>query len=225
LAQYTSAISFISSFHDIANAASVPMVLLCGFHQKKRKLDNNQKDNHAQQPPFKRQNVIGGGDANLDSNVVTDTFLLNNHYAYVLFDSGADRRFVSTTFSTLLDIVLDTLEVSYAIELADERTFKTNNVLRGCTLGMLGHPFNIDLMLVEREEKQLEVVPTVQDFLESEEEHAEHLKLILELLKKEELYAKFSKCEFWLSKIAKPMMKMTQKSEKFEWTEMAEATF
>ncbi|GJU28042.1 putative reverse transcriptase domain-containing protein [Tanacetum coccineum] len=29
----------------------------------------------------------------------------------------------------------------------------------------------------------------------------EHLKLILELLKKEDLYAKFSKCEFWLSKI------------------------
>ncbi|GJW42792.1 putative reverse transcriptase domain-containing protein [Tanacetum coccineum] len=35
----------------------------------------------------------------------------------------------------------------------------------------------------------------------SEEEHAEHLKLILELLKKEELYAKFSKCEIWLSKV------------------------
>ncbi|GJR54319.1 putative reverse transcriptase domain-containing protein [Tanacetum coccineum] len=35
----------------------------------------------------------------------------------------------------------------------------------------------------------------------SEEEHAEYLKLILELLKKEELYAKFSKCEFWLSKV------------------------
>ncbi|GKA64929.1 hypothetical protein Tco_0764636 [Tanacetum coccineum] len=35
----------------------------------------------------------------------------------------------------------------------------------------------------------------------NEEEHAEHLKLILELLKKEELYAKFSKCEFWLSKV------------------------
>nr|GFA48204.1 putative reverse transcriptase domain-containing protein [Tanacetum cinerariifolium] len=34
----------------------------------------------------------------------------------------------------------------------------------------------------------------------SEEEHAKHLKIILELLKKEELYAKFSKCEFWLSK-------------------------
>ncbi|GKE18181.1 putative reverse transcriptase domain-containing protein [Tanacetum coccineum] len=35
----------------------------------------------------------------------------------------------------------------------------------------------------------------------SKEEQAEHLKLILELLKKEELYAKFSKCEFWLLKV------------------------
>ncbi|GJS11392.1 hypothetical protein Tco_0368188 [Tanacetum coccineum] len=33
------------------------------------------------------------------------------------------------------------------------------------------------------------------------EEHEEHLKLILELLKKEELYAKFSKCEFWIPKV------------------------
>ncbi|GKF30944.1 hypothetical protein Tco_0100742, partial [Tanacetum coccineum] len=35
----------------------------------------------------------------------------------------------------------------------------------------------------------------------SKEEHAEHLKLISELLKKEELYAKFSKCKFWLSNV------------------------
>ncbi|GKD31257.1 putative reverse transcriptase domain-containing protein [Tanacetum coccineum] len=60
---------------------------------------------------------------------------------------------------------------------------------------------------------------------QSEEEHAEHLKLILELLKKEKLYAKFSKCEFWLSKIAKPMMKLTQKRVKFDWTEKAESAF
>ncbi|GJY86773.1 putative reverse transcriptase domain-containing protein [Tanacetum coccineum] len=32
-------------------------------------------------------------------------------------------------------------------------------------------------------------------------EHEEHLKLILELLKNEELYAKFSKCEFWIPKV------------------------
>nr|GEZ66798.1 reverse transcriptase domain-containing protein [Tanacetum cinerariifolium] len=50
--------------------------------------------------------VLGGGDANLDSNVIKGTFLLNNHYPFVLFDSGANRSFVSTTFSTMLDITL-----------------------------------------------------------------------------------------------------------------------
>ncbi|GJU73188.1 putative reverse transcriptase domain-containing protein [Tanacetum coccineum] len=279
--------------------------------------------------------VLGGGDANPDSNVVKGTFLLNNHYAFILFDSGADKSFVSTTFSTLLDITHDTLDVSYAVKLADRRIYETNTVLRGCTLGLLGHLFCIDLMLVElrrfdaiidmdwlanhhavivcdekvvripygdevlivqvtkketgdkSEEKRLEDVPTVRDFSEvfpedlpglpptrqvelqidlvpgaapvarapyrlapselqelvyskinmrsgyhqlrvREEDipktafrtrydhyefqvmpfgltntpaHAEHLKLILELLKKEELYAKFSNCKFWLSKV------------------------
>ncbi|GJZ21897.1 putative reverse transcriptase domain-containing protein [Tanacetum coccineum] len=38
-------------------------------------------------------------------------------------------------------------------------------------------------------------------YLKSMQEHEEHLKLILELLKKEKLYAKFSKCEFWITKV------------------------
>ena len=33
----------------------------------------------------------------------------------------------------------------------------------------------------------------------SKEEHMEHLTLVLQRLKKEQLYAKFSKCEFWLT--------------------------
>ncbi|GKC67720.1 putative reverse transcriptase domain-containing protein, partial [Tanacetum coccineum] len=36
---------------------------------------------------------------------------------------------------------------------------------------------------------------------QTKEEHDVHLRLILELLKKEELYAKFSKCDFWLSSV------------------------
>ncbi|GJU31143.1 putative reverse transcriptase domain-containing protein [Tanacetum coccineum] len=55
--------------------------------------------------------VLGGGDVNPDSNVVKD--------------------------------------VSYVVELVDRRISKTNTVLRGCTLGLLGHPFNIDLMPIE----------------------------------------------------------------------------
>ncbi|GKC80017.1 putative reverse transcriptase domain-containing protein [Tanacetum coccineum] len=48
------------------------------------------------------------------------------------------------------------------------------------------------------------VIVSIDDILiysKSRKEHEGHLKLILNLLKKEELYAKFSKCEFWLSKV------------------------
>ncbi|GJU85323.1 putative reverse transcriptase domain-containing protein [Tanacetum coccineum] len=96
-----------------------------------------------------RAYTIGGGGTIPDSNVVTGTFLLNNCYASMLFDSGADRSFVSSTFSALIDVVPSTLDTSYAVELADGRISKTNVVLRGCTLGLLGHPFDIDLMPVE----------------------------------------------------------------------------
>ncbi|GJZ76129.1 putative reverse transcriptase domain-containing protein [Tanacetum coccineum] len=92
---------------------------------------------------------LGGADANPNSNVVTGTFLLKNHYASMLFDSGAYRSFVSTTFSALLDVIPSDLDVSYAVELADGRVAETKSILRGCTLGLLGHPFNIDLMPVE----------------------------------------------------------------------------
>ncbi|GJU24624.1 putative reverse transcriptase domain-containing protein [Tanacetum coccineum] len=67
----------------------------------------------------------------------------------MLFDSGANRSFVSSTFSALLDVVPSTLDTSYAVELADGRISETNVVLRGCTLGLLGHSFDIDLMPVE----------------------------------------------------------------------------
>nr|GEW83500.1 putative reverse transcriptase domain-containing protein [Tanacetum cinerariifolium] len=75
--------------------------------------------------------VLGGGEVNPDSKVVTGMFLLNNRYASMLFDSGTDRSFVSSTFSVLLDVIPSTLDVSYAIELADGRVIETNTVLRG----------------------------------------------------------------------------------------------
>nr|GEX35349.1 hypothetical protein [Tanacetum cinerariifolium] len=305
--------------------------------------------------------AFGGGGTNPDSNVVTGMFLLNNCYSSMLFDSGADRSFASTTFSALLDVAPSTLDTSYAVELADGRTSETNIVLRGCTLGLLGHPFDIDLMPVElgsfdviigdnydgesklniisctkiqkyiqkgcqvyltqvtskkaedkSEENRLEDVPIVREFPEvfledlhrlppvrqvefqinlvpsaapvawapvreedipktafrtryghyefqvmpfglinaptvfmdlmnrvckpyldrfvivfindiliyskNRKEHEGHLKLILKLLKEEELYAKFSKCEFWLSKqklCSAPILALPEGSENF----------
>ncbi|GKA48905.1 putative reverse transcriptase domain-containing protein [Tanacetum coccineum] len=86
---------------------------------------------------------------NPNSNVVTGKFLLNNRYALILFDTGADRSFVSTAFSSLIDIVPTTLDHGYDVELADGKIIKVNTLIRGCTLNFLNHPFNIDLMPVE----------------------------------------------------------------------------
>ncbi|GKD62377.1 putative reverse transcriptase domain-containing protein [Tanacetum coccineum] len=64
-------------------------------------------------------------------NVVTGTFLLNNRYAFVLFDSGSDRSFVNTRFSSLLDIKPIKIEDSYEVELADGRVLGTFDVIIG----------------------------------------------------------------------------------------------
>ncbi|GJS92090.1 putative reverse transcriptase domain-containing protein [Tanacetum coccineum] len=62
--------------------------------------------------------------------------------AYAIGGGGA-------SLTALLDVIPSTLDVSYAVELADGRISETNVILRGCTLGLLGHPFDIDLMHVE----------------------------------------------------------------------------
>nr|GFC34953.1 retrotransposon protein, putative, Ty3-gypsy subclass [Tanacetum cinerariifolium] len=64
------------------------------------------------------------------------------------------------------------------------------------------------------------VIIFIDDILiysKDEKEHEEHLKAILELLKKEELYAKFSKCEFWIPKklCSAPFLALPKGSEDF----------
>ncbi|GJX95098.1 putative reverse transcriptase domain-containing protein [Tanacetum coccineum] len=334
-----------------------------------------------------------------NNNVVNGAFLINNVYASVLFDTGADRSFVLYAFSKYIDIPPTTLDTNYSVELADEKSLTTNTILRGCTLNLQNHLFKIDLLPIElgsfdvivrmdwmaehrtevvcyekyirvpygndmliiqgersgvKNESRLEVIssirtqgyidkrcqvflvqmikkeetmasgkriedmPVFKDFPEvfleelpglpptrqvefhielipgaapvarapyrlapaemkelaeqlkelsdkgfirpssspvhiliyshNKKEHEEHLKTILELLKKEELYAKFSKCKFWIntvkflghvidssgyykrfiegfSKIAKPMTELTQKNQKFDWGEEQEEAF
>ncbi|GJW62749.1 putative reverse transcriptase domain-containing protein [Tanacetum coccineum] len=77
------------------------------------------------------------------------TFLLNNRYALILFDTIADRSFVSTAFSSLIYIIPTTRDHGYDVELADGRIILVNTLIRGCTLNFLNHPFNIYLMPVE----------------------------------------------------------------------------
>nr|GEW20248.1 putative reverse transcriptase domain-containing protein [Tanacetum cinerariifolium] len=76
-------------------------------------------------------------------------------------------------------------DLSYAVELADRRIAESNTLLRGCTLDKFVIVFIDDILIYSK----------------SKEDHKEHVKFILVLHKKEELYAKFSKCGFWLPKV------------------------
>ncbi|XP_021773598.1 uncharacterized protein LOC110737565 [Chenopodium quinoa] len=56
------------------------------------------------------------------------------------------------------------------------------------------HPFMDKFILV--------FIDDIQVYLKNKEEHVEHLRAILQTLRENKLYAKFSKCEFWLEKVA-----------------------
>nr|GEZ72741.1 reverse transcriptase domain-containing protein [Tanacetum cinerariifolium] len=108
-------------------------------NESKRKANDSPRNN--QQQPHKK-------DASPDSNIIMCTFLLNNRYAKILFDTGADKSFVSTTFSALIDITPTTLENHFDVELADGKIIRVNTIIRGCILNFMNYPFNIDLMPV-----------------------------------------------------------------------------
>ncbi|GJW14528.1 putative reverse transcriptase domain-containing protein [Tanacetum coccineum] len=191
-------------------AGQKPTCYECGAHGHfKRDCPKLKNNNHSNQgkngnAPAKVY-AVGRVGTNPDSNVVTGTFLLNNCHASALFDMGADRSFVSTTFSSQIDITPTTLDHYYNVELANGRIIRR---------------------LKTSEKKRLEDVPIIRDFPEvitsseygkkifrrrhseldmvimnkimivfigdiliyskNKKEHEEHLKAILELLKKEE---------------------------------------
>ncbi|GJY08231.1 putative reverse transcriptase domain-containing protein [Tanacetum coccineum] len=92
------------------------------FKKECPKLKNNNHGNQGRNGNTSAK-VYGVGRAgiNSDSNVVTGTFLLNNCYASVLFDTGSNRSFVSTASISQIDITPSTLDHYYDVELADER--------------------------------------------------------------------------------------------------------
>ncbi|GJW19108.1 putative reverse transcriptase domain-containing protein [Tanacetum coccineum] len=90
--------------------------------------------------------MLGAVEARLDPNIVTGTFTLNNHFATTLFDSGADYRFVSTTFIPLLGLEPSDLGFRYEIEIASGQLVEIDKVIKGCKLEIEGHVFDIDLI-------------------------------------------------------------------------------
>ncbi|GKA30735.1 hypothetical protein Tco_0717040 [Tanacetum coccineum] len=116
------------------------------------KVKNQNPGNKARVPDARgKAYVLGGGDANPGSNTVTGTFLLNDHHAYMLFDSGADRSFVSNTFSTLLDIIPSALDLAknHAVIVCDEKIVRI--------------PYGNEILIVQGDKSDKEKKSTLSD--------------------------------------------------------------
>ncbi|GJU24586.1 reverse transcriptase domain-containing protein [Tanacetum coccineum] len=96
-----------------------------------------------------RAYMLRDRNAHQDPNVVTGMFLLNQHLARVLFDSRADKSFVSISLASKLNIPPITIDTFYNIEMADGNLVSTNTVIQGATLTLLNQPFEIDLMPIK----------------------------------------------------------------------------
>ncbi|GJX52233.1 putative reverse transcriptase domain-containing protein [Tanacetum coccineum] len=96
-----------------------------------------------------RAYMLRDKNAQQDPNVNTGMFLLNQYLVRVLFDSGADRSFISLSLASMLNIPSITIDTFYNIEMADGNLVSTNTIIKGCTLTLLNQPFEIDLMPIK----------------------------------------------------------------------------
>ncbi|GKC84738.1 putative reverse transcriptase domain-containing protein, partial [Tanacetum coccineum] len=75
--------------------------------------------------------------------------LMDQYLARVLFDSKADKNFISTSLASMLNISPITIDTFYDIEMDDGNLVSTNTIIQGCTLTMLNQSFKIDLMPIK----------------------------------------------------------------------------
>ncbi|GJX28960.1 putative reverse transcriptase domain-containing protein [Tanacetum coccineum] len=138
------AVSFRVKGNDLLQNGSCLTCFGCGekghFKDKCPKAGNQQNDG------ARGRAYVVVENPQQNPNVVTGTFLLNDHYACILFDSGAEKSFVSSAFTHFINIAPATLNTSYEVELADGKVVSTNTILRSCTLVLLDHVFKIDLL-------------------------------------------------------------------------------
>ncbi|GJU38998.1 putative reverse transcriptase domain-containing protein [Tanacetum coccineum] len=105
-------------------------------------------------------------------NVDMGTFLLNDHYACILFDSGAEKSFISSAFTPFIDIAPTTLNTSYEVELADGKVIVRIPLSNGEILEVQGERPEKDpgsLACIKADKKKLDDIWVVRDFPELKE--------------------------------------------------------
>ncbi|XP_022031359.1 uncharacterized protein LOC110932323 [Helianthus annuus] len=103
--------------------------------------------NQDQQPAaLGRAFNLNANQARNDNDVVNGMFLVNNLYASILFDSGADKSFVSVEFESLINCTHSKLPESFSVEVANGNSILVNSIVRECSLTLNDHVFSIDLV-------------------------------------------------------------------------------
>ncbi|GJT81653.1 putative reverse transcriptase domain-containing protein [Tanacetum coccineum] len=106
---------------------------------------NNRYNNHQPQKNRRQETFRSYAVTPTENNGYTG----NRPLARVLFDSGADKSFVSISLASVLNILPITIDTFYNIKKANRNLVSTNTVIQGCTLSLLNQPFEIDLMPIK----------------------------------------------------------------------------
>ncbi|KAI3742495.1 hypothetical protein L1987_60179 [Smallanthus sonchifolius] len=83
---------------------------------------------------------------NANNDVVNGTFLINSQYASILFDTGADKSFVSLNFEPLLAKTPSQLEKTFTVEVANGDSLTIESIIYDCSLELNDHTFPINLV-------------------------------------------------------------------------------
>ncbi|KAI3695173.1 hypothetical protein L1987_78162 [Smallanthus sonchifolius] len=89
---------------------------------------------------------INANEAQANNDVVNGTFLVNSQYASILFDTGADKSFVSLNFEPLLAKTRSKLEKTFTVEVANGDSLTIDSVIHDCSLELNDHTFPINLV-------------------------------------------------------------------------------
>ncbi|KAI3802065.1 hypothetical protein L1987_30189 [Smallanthus sonchifolius] len=89
---------------------------------------------------------INANETQANNDVVNGTFLVNNQYASILFDTGADKTFVSLNFEPLLAKNRTKLEKMFTVEVADGNPIIIDSIIRDCVIELNEYSFPVNLI-------------------------------------------------------------------------------
>ncbi|KAI3733183.1 hypothetical protein L1987_64403 [Smallanthus sonchifolius] len=89
---------------------------------------------------------INANEAQANNDVVNGTFLVNSQYSSILFDTGADKSFVSLNFEPLLAKTRSQLEKTFTVEVANGDSLTIESIIYDCSLELNEHTFLINLV-------------------------------------------------------------------------------